>query len=214
MVDPHFIEDEQAERLKQWWKQNGTSVITGAVLGLGIIFGVNYWRDYRDTRAETASGLFVLMTSQYSAGDAEAARAAGQRVLDEFEDTPYAGKAALFLARVSYESEQGEQARVDLQWAVDNAREPETQHAARLRLARLLLSEGDLDAAASLVSVPDRGAFSSQYLELEGDLAMSRGDPAGAREAYRKALESLPQGSGFTEFLNMKLDSAVAEAGK
>lgn len=214
MVDPHFTEDEQAERLKQWWKQNGTSVIAGAVLGLGIIFGVNYWRDYRDTRAENASSLFALMTSKYSAGDAEAARVTGRRLLDEFEDTPYAGKAALFLARVSYESEQGEQARGHLQWALDHAKDPATQHTARLRLARILLSEGDLDAAAGLVSLSERGAFSSQYLELEGDLAMSRGDPANAREAYRKALESLPQGSGFSELLNMKLDSAVAEAAK
>lgn len=214
MVEPHFTEDEQAERLKQWWKQNGTSVIAGAVLGLSIIFGVNYWRDYRDNRAESASGLFTLMSTEYAGGRAEAARAAGGRLLEEYADTPYAAKAALFLARVSYENGQSSRAREHLQWALEQARDPATQHTARLRLARVLLGEGDIDAAARLVTVSDRGAFASQYLELEGDLAMSRGDPGAAGEAYRRALASLPPGSGFAEFLNMKLDSAVAEAGK
>jgi predicted negative regulator of RcsB-dependent stress response len=214
MVDPHFTEDEQAERLKQWWKQNGTSVITGAVLGLGIIFGVNYWRDYRESRAETASSLYTLMSTQYAAGNPEASRAAGRQLLQDYAGTPYAGKAALFLARVGYESGQNSEAREHLQWALDHGRDPATQHTARLRLARVLLAEGEFDAAAKLVSVSDRGAFASQYLELEGDLAMSRGDPNAAREAYSQALDNLPEGSGFAEFLNMKLDSAVAETAR
>ena len=52
MIDPRYSEDEHAERLKEWWKKNGTSIIFGVVIGVGAIAGVNYWRDYTQTQSE------------------------------------------------------------------------------------------------------------------------------------------------------------------
>ena len=51
MIDPRYSEDEQAERLKEWWKKNGTSVIVGVVIGVSAIVGVNLWRNYTQTQA-------------------------------------------------------------------------------------------------------------------------------------------------------------------
>ena len=38
-MSSYLSEEEQVEALKKWWKDNGTSVIAGVVLGFGIIFG-------------------------------------------------------------------------------------------------------------------------------------------------------------------------------
>ena len=32
-------EEQQAERLRQWWRENGRSVLTGLVLGIAIVVG-------------------------------------------------------------------------------------------------------------------------------------------------------------------------------
>ncbi|MEW8396328.1 MAG: tetratricopeptide repeat protein, partial [Candidatus Thiodiazotropha sp.] len=38
-MSEYQTEEEQVEAIKRWWKENGTSVIAGLVIGLGGIFG-------------------------------------------------------------------------------------------------------------------------------------------------------------------------------
>ena len=37
-------EEEQLEVVKRWWKENGTSLIAGAVLAAAGVFGWNAWQ--------------------------------------------------------------------------------------------------------------------------------------------------------------------------
>ena len=53
-----LTEEEQAERVKAWWKENGSSVITGAIVGLGLIAGYNYWQDWQRQDTEAASAAY------------------------------------------------------------------------------------------------------------------------------------------------------------
>ena len=43
-MEPHLAEDEELQKLKTWWKSNGTSIIVGIALGIGAIAGVNGWQ--------------------------------------------------------------------------------------------------------------------------------------------------------------------------
>ena len=96
--------------------------------------------------------------------------------------------------------------RSRLRWAADNATDPGTRHSARLRLARLLAVDGELDAALALINIQDTAGFESSYAELRGDLLAAKGDRQGAREAYKVAIEQLDPGSAYLPVLNMKLD--------
>ena len=40
-------DDEKAEELKAWWKENGTSVIAGVALTIGGMFGYQQWQQYK-----------------------------------------------------------------------------------------------------------------------------------------------------------------------
>ena len=35
----HFAQDDETEKLKQWWKRNGTGIIAGIVIGVGGVGG-------------------------------------------------------------------------------------------------------------------------------------------------------------------------------
>lgn len=209
MAGLQLSDDEQSERLKAWWKENGTSVITGAVLGLAVIGGVNYWRYYKADQAESASSLYEQVLE--GQGD-EAALDAGRQLMDEYSSTPYAGKAALMLAKIAFEEGSIDEARNHLEWALTNAPDPTDRKVARLRLARIAIGRGALDEADELLSGLDSGGYKSEYRELLGDLAMARDDPATARKEYEAALEALPEQSGFADMLNRKLDAAIGAA--
>ena len=126
--------------------------------------------------------------------------------MQDFAATPYAGKAALLLAKTSFEAGDAPSSRSQLQWAIDHATEEATRHAARLRLARIMLDQAEIESALKLIDVKDQGGFESEYQELKGDLLLKKGDMDGARRAYRQAKESLPPNSSYARILNIKLD--------
>lgn len=211
MVDLHLSDDEQAERLKAWWKQNGSSVIVGAIVGIGVIVGVNLWRDYKTSQGETASALYEMMLGNYREQNIAVSETTGGKIMGSYSSTPYAGKAALLLAKMSFEKNDITSAKSQLRWAMNNSIEPATVHAARLRLARILLSEKQFTQVGELISVDDFGGFDSEYNELRGDLHMALGEVDQAREAYLAAAQMLPEGSSYGDILKMKADNAVID---
>jgi predicted negative regulator of RcsB-dependent stress response len=84
-----------------------------------------------------------------------------------------------------------------------NAPDPALRQVATLRLLRVLIDDGDLDAAQRLLDAAPRDAFAPELAELRGDLARARGDLAAARAAYEEALAGKSD-SGV--LLRMKLD--------
>lgn len=204
MAGLQLSEDEQTERLKAWWKENGTSVIAGTVLGIAVIAGVNYWRVYKADQAEAAAVLYDRLLAQQG----DPAADAGRTLIEDYPATPYAGKAALFLAKMAFDDGDAAQAAAHLEWAIAEAADPADQRVARLRLARVELSRGELDRAESALSGMEPGGYESEYRELRGDIAMARNDPATARREYEAALAALPAQSGFADMLNRKIDAA------
>ncbi|MFC1680986.1 YfgM family protein [Pseudomonadota bacterium] len=210
MIDPRYSEDEQAERLKEWWKKNGTSIVVGVVVGVGAIAGVNYWRDYTRTQSENASHQFAQMMT----ATGQEAELAGSELMQDYAGTPYAGLAALFLAKEKYAAGESEESAGMLRWALENTTLPGIQHPARLRLARVLLEQGKIEQAEKLVDVENYEGFDSEYRELRGDMAISRGDAQAARTAYEEALQGMTPGSPYSNLLVMKLDHATGNPGK
>lgn len=203
--------DDQLANLKTWWKQYGQALIAGVIIGVLLLVGANYWKQHKVKRAETASLLYQgLLTDLQHKPDAAAA--AATKLIQDYAATPYAGKAALLLARLRFDAKDIPATREHLEWAMKNATETSVQHAARLRLGRLLLDQGDIAAAQELVKVKDMHGFTSEYEELKGDLLLAQGDRSGARRAYQAAIDSLVRGSAYGQVLNMKRDNLGPDA--
>ena len=208
MIDPRYSEDEQVERLKEWWKKNGTSIIVGVVIGVSAIVGVNLWRNYTQTQAENASSLFTQLLSSQG----EQSQKLGNELLTDYTSTPYAALAALYLAKINYEKGDTGNAERMLSWALENSKQASNQHVARLRLARVYLDTDRISEAEKLLDLKQFDGFDSEYKELLGDIAMLKGDAESARSAYEEALNALPRGSRFSELLALKRDHAIGES--
>ncbi|HEY5790702.1 MAG TPA: tetratricopeptide repeat protein [Gammaproteobacteria bacterium] len=197
-------EQEQVEALRKWWRENGTALILGVVLGLGGLFGYRGWVDYRDGQAEQAADVYQQALVAARAGDLAGVRAAREQLLADYASTPYPVLAALLEAKGLLEAGDAAAARTQLQWVVEQAPTPELADVARLRLASLALAERQPDAAlAALESLQQGGSYRAQVAELRGDAALLRGDQAAARTAYQEALAA---GGENRAVVRMKLD--------
>jgi predicted negative regulator of RcsB-dependent stress response len=205
-----YTDQDDIERLKDWWKNYGAALITGVVLGLLLLFGNKYWQHYKESRLVAASELYDQLLQSQRLKQAEAVRVAGEKLVQEYAATPYAGLAALLLAQTRYQAGDVVGAKQHLKWAMEESGSPATGHAARLRLARLLAGAGESEAALALIEVKDKAGFVAEYQELKGDLLVALNRRDEARAVYRDALKHLGS-SSYQSVLQMKLDELGPE---
>jgi predicted negative regulator of RcsB-dependent stress response len=209
-VEAYDTEKDQLEAFKQWWKENGSSVVTGLLLGLAVIFGTRAWFSYQDRQSEAASHLYVQFMNGLERNDPEQISQAGDLLVSEYSRSPYAALAALGLARQQIEQGELAAARAQLQWVLERSRSEPIRHSARLRLLRLLVVMEEFAAADTLLAdAPATTEYASLYTELRGDLALARGDRGAAREAYREALAQAQEDAPTRPLLQIKLDDVL-----
>ncbi len=187
----HIHEEEQVEALKRWWKENGTSVIAGVVLGVAGILGWNTWQNYQKTQAEQSSDLYMQLLQAVDQGKPELAQGVTQRLLEQYPNTAYADFARLVQAKLSMDAGKLEEAKKSLGQLMTQSKDPNYRHIARLRMARILLAMGKQDAALALLTskeVGELGRFAGHYEEIKGDVYQAQGKLKEAADAYRRAL--------------------------
>jgi predicted negative regulator of RcsB-dependent stress response len=195
-------EEEQVEALKRWWKENGTSIVAGIVIGLGGVFGWQAWGGYQDRVGKEASESFNQVLISLQQGNTESAGKQAELLRLDFDGTSYAIFAALAQARIKLDQGDAAAARSQLEWAIGEADDPSLKQLAQLNLARVLLSDGDLDGAAKLADV-EKGGYAGEYAAIRGDIAAQKGDKQQARDAYTQAMTL---GVSNRNLLQMKLD--------
>ncbi|VAX10693.1 hypothetical protein MNBD_GAMMA26-2427 [hydrothermal vent metagenome] len=202
-------EEEQVEALKRWWQENGKATIAGAVLGLGGIFGWQVWQQQQQSAAVQASNQYQELSVAINQGAIESAAKQAEILISERGDSAYAVFAALGMAGQRLMQGDAAVAKGQLRWALVNSKDDGIRQIARLRLARLLLSEGDAAGAAGLVAEAGTDSFAGELAQLRGDIALVNGDGDAARKAYQDALNS---SVGNTELVQMKLDDLAIAA--
>jgi predicted negative regulator of RcsB-dependent stress response len=210
-------EEEQVEALKKWWKENGKSVLGGALIGIAILYGGKVWWDQQDRKIEMASVEYEAMMREMTQDDKTKALEIGELILGQYPDSPYADLAALAIAKVKVEADDLAAAKTQLHWALDNTDKQEIKHIARLRLARVLVAEDKYDDALQLMESVKPDEFAAAYAELKGDIYVAKGQTEQAATAYNTALQELEPGSRLRQYIEMKLNDlgqaqAVAEA--
>lgn len=214
MVDVLKSDEEQAEAVKKWLRENAGSLLTGLLLGLAVLFGGKAWFQYRERQAEAASNQYVQLALAVERNDEQQAVAFHEALLKEHSGSVYAVLAALQMARLQIGLEKPEAARAQLQWALDHASEEEHRHIARLRLARVDIALGKPEAALELLQAPPPAPWQALYEEVRGDAALALQRYDEAREHYRKALAALPEDSQARVLLEAKRDDTLRETGQ
>lgn len=207
-MSQYETDDEKVEAIKKWWKENGTSVVSGVVIGLAVVFGWRGWVEYRNSVGAQASASFEQLLASTSSGQTESATKQAELLNQDYDSTPYAALGSLVSAKVRYESGDLPGAIAELQRVLAKAPDPALARLAALRLARIQVAEGQLDDAAATVRAHDDGqSFAGDFAAVRGDIAAARGDLVKARAEYEKAIAA---GTGLSQLIRLKLDNLPA----
>ena len=183
-MSDYLTEEEQLDRLKRWWRENGTFLMVGTVL---LVSGVAGWRWYQTADLadrEAASDLYA----DYLAVGAEDRAALVEQVDAEIAGTSYHAFTLLHRANEAVRSGDIDAAIDALGRIVDaDVREP-LRDVARIRQARLHQQTGDSEAALAVLAEVRGEGFRWQVQELKGDIHLALGERGKAHEAYASAL--------------------------
>ncbi len=211
MVDELLTDQQQAERVRQWLRENGGFILAGLLLGLGGLFGWNWWSDYQDRRGAAASSLYEQVLQEVRAGRPLRAAELQADLAAEYAGSPYVDLARLALARLHMDRLETAEAAGYLRQVVDDSPDDVLRPLVRLRLARALLQAEDYEAAlAVLVDVDENSAFASRFHEVRGDLYAAMGRIAEAREQYDTALNTVAPGIIDRSYVQAKRDALPA----
>ena len=198
-------EEEQVEKLKAWFKENGLSIVFGIIIGVGGIGGYNYWVHTQETMAAEASGHFTQMMEALSAGNSETVQQQADILSNEYASTEYALMAQLARASDYVVNADFENAESALQQVVGSAEQQPLAYLARTRLATVQIQTEQFDQALATLAIDFPAEFAARADELRGDILVLQGKSAEAIEAYLKAQSGIP-GPANIEFLQRKLN--------
>ena len=207
-----YSEEEKIEMLRKWWAENGTSLVVAVLLAVAALIGWRQWQVHQAQTAAQASVIYQGMLDAVSAAQAkpdskvemEKARAGAEKLISDYDGSAYADYGRLLLARLAVENADYDKAAEQLQQVIKAPASDTIKWVATLRLARLDVQKGDLDAAEKLISGKLPEAFAGQAGELKGDILVARKDLDGARKAYTEALDKM-QTDAHKRLVQMKI---------
>lgn len=183
-----LTDQQQAEKVKGWLRENGLFLVAGVVLGLGALFGWNQWNRYQERQAEEASAVYETFLQAVRADRLDRAEEGMTRLATDFSSSPYTDQGRLIMARLYLDQSKTDKAAEYLQKVASTAVSAEFRSIASLRLARVLVLQQKYDAALKALAEPGSKAFATAYHDVRGDVYYAMGKSAEARSEYEQAL--------------------------
>ena len=184
----------------------------GLVIAFGGLFGFKQWQSWQESNRQQASMEFEVMSELLTAGQLDAAMSNFQNLQDNYSRSPYTSMAALQMAQARLQASQPDLAVGLYEFVVENGYPRAMSIIAQVRLARVLLDQGEADEALELVRAESNiVGFESRYAEVRGDIYQAKGMVDEAIAAYLEAINKLEAGEGDRATLVLKLESLGAD---
>lgn len=183
-----LISDKEEMRvLRNWWQNYGYHILFAVVFVVIVGFGWYYWQKSRGVNLEYASLLYTQMIATYEKQKYDEARPFGEKLIEEYAKSPYAGLAALILAKDDVRLENLQAAYEHLIFAVKSFSDKSLRQIARIRAARVLVNMKKYKDAISFLEPVDDNSFAPEINEVLGDAFLALGKLDEAKNSYHKA---------------------------
>ena len=197
-MEIYSTEEQQAEAIKRFFRENGLSLALGVIVGLGGLYGWKAYNQNQITTAEQASDAYTKLV------ESDSVLASADAFISENKDTQYATLAAFVAAKEAVDAQNLDLANEKLSWIVTNVDNAQLKAIATTRLARVQIAQQQYDDALSTLNAPLPEAFNANVAELKGDIYTQQGNKEQARVACQAAVDA----GGLTSnpLLQIKLD--------
>ena len=186
----YSIEEEQEiNQLKDWWKENGKTIIVAFILGVGGMFGWRYWQAHQAEQIAQASAQYDALI--YSAQQDEQAKKANiEQFVQANSKTAYAVFALLDEAKKATEKQDFTAAEVNLNQALTQSQDEVLTSIVALRLSAVQFQLGQLDNALTTLNQVKGESFNARKAILTGDIQVAKGDKVAAKTSFEQAQQS------------------------
>jgi predicted negative regulator of RcsB-dependent stress response len=205
-VDDLLTDQQQAEVVRSWLRENGLWLLGGVVLGVAGLFGWFQWQAYQAAQAETASALFDEFRKEATAGNGEAAEAKLRELATGFADSGYTDQARLVMARLQLDRNDPNKAAEYLRQVANGAADANVRYLATLRLGRLLIFQEQAAEALEVLSPSAPAGWAPAFHAARGDAYYALGKRAEARSEYERALRPAETPGIDRGYVQAKLD--------
>lgn len=186
----YSIEEEQEiNQLKDWWKENGKTIIVAFILGVGGMFGWRYWQAHQAEQIAQASTQYDALI--YSAQQDEQAKKANiEQFVQANSKTAYAVFALLDEAKKATEKQDFAAAEANLNQALTQSQDEVLTSIVALRLSSVQFQLGQLDNALTTLNQVKGESFNARKAILTGDIQVAKGDKVAAKNSFEQAQQS------------------------
>lgn len=186
----YSIEEEQEiNQLKDWWKENGKTIIVAFILGVGGMFGWRYWQSHQAEQIAQASAQYDALI--YSAQQDEQAKKANiEQFVQANSKTAYAVFALLDEAKKATEKQDFAAAEANLNQALTQSQDEVLTSIVALRLSAVQFQLGQLDNALTTLNQVKGESFNARKAILTGDIQVSKGDKVAAKNSFEQAQQN------------------------
>lgn len=198
---------------KTLWQRYGKLALF-LVFVLMLITGTVQYLDLRKTKqAEQASLIYEKMLVKAKQSDFTGAIEDANILINQYAKTPYSVLGAFMVSRIELERNNPQKAIDILSLAVSLGKDSPLQDIARIRLARILLSQARYQEALAALPENKETAYTTLFEEVRGDIYFKQNELKKAKEAYAKAMKAAPAGAPLTSLqlkftdLNVKEES-------
>lgn len=202
-------QQEQLDAIKGFWKDNRKWIMPLLTSAIVIAAGYNIWNWYAHQKATKASDALSALELALTEQNLEKAKVAYKALDADYASTTQAALGGLRLAKAYVSAGDLPQARATLE-AVQKSADDEFAWIARIRLAGVLLDEGNAAAALTVISGKPPKAFLALVQDRKGDVHAALGQKEEARAAWKAAAEGLGPRSASRELVMRKLQTIDA----
>lgn len=203
-MSAYVSDEEQLQKIKDWWKKYGTSVLAAVAVVAVVSFGIRYWHSYSANKAQKASVVYEQLLAADAAKKIDNVKLFAQHLMTEYPGSPYASFAAMSLASEAVKANDLAAAEKNLQWVIDHAKSKELRQIARVRAARVFAAENKLDEALTILKTVDDKTYEPIIGEARGDIYLAKNDRKEAVREYKEALDAASKLGVSSSVLSVK----------
>ncbi|HIP76252.1 MAG TPA: tetratricopeptide repeat protein [Psychromonas hadalis] len=190
IIEGYETEEQQIDAIKSWWKENGTMLIVGAVVGLVGLWGYRYYNESILTGQEEASQGYSNILVKAETQGIDSVKDDMQKFAQENTKNSYGVLASLLLAKEAVVQKDFKLAESQLtQLQTQNSYAPLTP-VINLRLGRVQAQLGENDKALATLDAITETAFIVKKEQAKGLIYLALADNKKALDAFQKAISA------------------------
>lgn len=191
-------EDEQAEQIKKWLRENGPQIVAGIVMGLSGIWGFDYYNNYQYEQSINARAAYLSVVSNPNSPTLATLKS-------DHKDSDYTQQSVLMMAKHAVSAGNYQQAIEHLSPLL-KAENEFIANTAKLRSAAIYLQMSNHDQALSVLGTDEDSAFNALYNHTKGDIYLAQNNIDSAKKHYQLALGQLSTDSELRNLIQIKLN--------